>query len=77
MPLDLLLGRKPGDILALHWPHHWDARRASTRRLSNRMHRTVTSGEWQPSVFLSGDVAEKIAAIKQQLGPDLNVWGSG
>jgi dihydrofolate reductase len=28
-------------------------------------------------VFLSGDIAEKVARIKQQPGPDLNVWGSG
>jgi dihydrofolate reductase len=28
-------------------------------------------------VFLNGDIAEKVAQIKQQPGPDLNVWGSG
>jgi dihydrofolate reductase len=27
-------------------------------------------------VFLNGDIAEKVARIKQQPGPDLNVWGS-
>jgi dihydrofolate reductase len=27
-------------------------------------------------VFLSGDIAEKVAELKQQQGPDLNVWGS-
>ena len=37
----------------------------------------MTSGEWQPSVFLNGDIAEKVAKIKQQQGPDLHVWGSG
>jgi len=37
----------------------------------------MTSHEWQPSVFLNGDIAEKVAKIKQQPGPDLNVWGSG
>jgi dihydrofolate reductase len=29
------------------------------------------------SVFLSGDIAAKVAEIKQQPGPDLHVWGSG
>lgn len=37
----------------------------------------MTSGEWQPSVFLNGNVAEKVVGIKQQPGPDLHVWGSG
>jgi dihydrofolate reductase len=37
----------------------------------------MTSHEWQPSVFLNGDIAEKVAKIKQQPGPDLHVWGSG
>jgi dihydrofolate reductase len=38
---------------------------------------SLTSSEWQPSVFLSGDVAEKVAKLKQEPGPDLHVWGSG
>ncbi|MDD1748893.1 MAG: dihydrofolate reductase family protein, partial [Methanothrix sp.] len=37
---------------------------------------TVTSHEWRPSVFLNGNIAEKIARIKQQQGPDLHVYGS-
>lgn len=37
----------------------------------------MTSGAWQPAVFLGGDVAEEVAAIKRQPGPDLHVWGSG
>jgi dihydrofolate reductase len=28
-------------------------------------------------VFVNGDIAEKVAKIKQQSGPDLHVWGSG
>ncbi len=38
---------------------------------------TLTSHEWQPAVFLNGDIAEKVAKIKGQQGPDLHVWGSG
>jgi dihydrofolate reductase len=37
----------------------------------------MTSSEWQPSVFLNGDIAEKVANIKQQPGLDVHVWGSG
>jgi dihydrofolate reductase len=28
-------------------------------------------------MFLNGDIAEKVAKIKQQQGPDIHVWGSG
>ena len=36
----------------------------------------MTSSEWQPSVFLSGDIAEKVDKLKRQQGPDLHVYGS-
>ena len=36
----------------------------------------MTSHEWQPSLFLNGDIAGKITKIKQQQGPDLHVYGS-
>ena len=28
-------------------------------------------------MFINGEIAEKVARIKQQQGPDLHVWGSG
>ena len=37
---------------------------------------TMTSHEWEPSVFLNGDIAEKISKIKRQEGPDLHIYGS-
>jgi len=37
---------------------------------------TRDSSEWQPSVFLSGDLAEKVRELKQTEGPDLHVMGS-
>ncbi len=77
MPFDLLLGRKTFDIWAPYWPHHadaWPNVNTATKYIASN---TMTSGEWQPSVFLGGDIVEKIAKIKQQQGPDLHVWGSG
>jgi len=38
---------------------------------------TLTEHSWQKSVFLAGDVVEKIRALKQETGPDLQVHGSG
>ena len=77
MPLDLLLGRKTFDIWAAFWPQHgdiWPGANTATKYVASN---TVTSSEWQPSVFLNGDVAEKVAGLKQEQGPDLHVWGSG
>ena len=76
-PFDLLLGRKTFDIWAPYWPQHadiWPGVNTATKYVASN---TITSGEWQPSVFLSGDIAEKVAKIKRQPGADLHVWGSG
>ena len=75
MPFDLLLGRKTFDIWAAFWPQHgWPGFNTATKYVASN---TLTSHEWQPSVFLSGDIAEKVARLKQEQGPDLHVWGSG
>ncbi len=76
LPFDLLLGRKTFEIWATHWPHHadqWPGVMTATKYVASN---TMTSSEWQPSVFLSGDIAEKISKLKQQPGPDLHVYGS-
>ncbi len=77
LPFDLLLGRKTFEIWAPYWPGHadaWPGVNTATKYVASN---TMTSHEWQPSVFLNGDIAEKVAKIKQQPGPDLHVWGSG
>ena len=77
LPFDLLLGRKTFDIWAAYWPQHadgWPGVNTATKYVASN---TMTSHEWQPSVFLNGDIVDKVARIKQQPGPDLNVWGSG
>ncbi len=77
LPFDLLIGRKTFDILAPYWPHHvdvWPGVNAATKYVASN---TITSSEWHPSVFLSGNIAEQVAKIKQEPGPDLHVWGSG
>lgn len=77
MPFDLLVGRKTFEIWEPYWPKHVDAWRGVNTATKYVASNTITSSEWQPSVFLSGDIAEKVAKIKQQQGPDLHVWGSG
>ncbi len=76
LPFDLLIGRKTFDIWAPYWPHHadiWPGVNAATKYVVSN---TLTSAEWQPSVILSGDIAEKVSQLKQQPGPDLHVYGS-
>ncbi|HEU0291115.1 MAG TPA: dihydrofolate reductase family protein [Anaerolineales bacterium] len=77
MPFDLLLGRTTFDIWEPFWPQHadeWPGVNTATKYVASN---TRTSSQWQPSVFLNGDIAEKVAKIKGQPGPDLHVWGSG
>jgi len=76
LPFDLLLGRKTFDIWAPYWPEHGDAWPGANTATKYVASNTLTSSAWQPSVFLNGDIAEKVTAIKQQPGPDLHVWGS-
>lgn len=73
---DLLLGRKTFEIWEPYWPQHadvWPNVNKATKYVASN---TRTSSEWQPSVFLSGDIAVEVTKIKQQPGPDLHVWGS-
>ncbi len=77
LPFDLLLGRKTFEIWSPYWPHHGDAWPCVNAATKYVVSNTMTSSEWQPSVFLNGDIAGKVAKIKQQQGPDLHVWGSG
>ncbi len=75
-PFDLLLGRKTFEIWAPYWPQHGDAWPNVNTATKYVASTTLTTHEWQPSVFLNGDVAAAVAQLKQQPGPDLHVWGS-
>ena len=77
LPFDLLLGRITFDIWEQYWPQHaneWPGVNTATKYVASN---TRTSSQWQPSMFLNGDVPEKVTKIKEQPGPDLHVWGSG
>ena len=76
-PFDLLVGRKTFEIWEPYWPQHadvWPNVNSATKYVVSN---TRTSSAWEPSVFLNGDIAEQVAEIKRQPGPDLHVWGSG
>ena len=75
-PMDLLLGRKTFDMWEPYWPthsHFWPNVMTATKYVASN---TRTSSDWQPTVFLGGELAEKVSELKQTDGPDLYVFGS-
>jgi dihydrofolate reductase len=76
LPFDLLLGRTTFDIWEPYWPLRadiWPGVNPATKYVASN---TRTSSEWQPTVFLAGDIPEKVRQLKGQPGPDLHVYGS-
>src|SRR5215216_3335983 len=64
LPFDLLLGRVTFDIWEPYWPKHtdiWPGAATATKYVASN---TRTSSKWQRSVFLGGDIAEKITKLK-------------
>lgn len=76
-PFSLLLGRKTFEIFASYWPQHaedWPGINESTKYVVSN---TLSSADWKNSVIIQGDIVTKLQKIKQEDGPDLQVFGSG
>ena len=78
-PFDLVLGRRTYDIFAAYWPTASPEEGAqplndATKHVASRSRPSLS---WAGSVLVEGDVAEGIAALKQQEGRPLQVHGSG
>jgi len=76
-PYELLLGRGTYEIFAAHWPY--DEGPIADRLNSTRKHVASTTLErvdWNNSTLITGDVAEYVAALKNQDGPEIQVHGS-
>ncbi|MET8140940.1 dihydrofolate reductase family protein [Sphaerisporangium sp. NPDC005288] len=78
-PFDLVLGRKTYDLFASYWPNAPEevgAKRLNdaTKYVASRSRPTL---KWSNSVLIEGDVAEGVAALKKEDGPELQVHGSG
>src|SRR5688572_31677437 len=76
-----LLGRRTYEIFAAYWPNAPDEEQVIARPLNTLpkyvASRTLTGPlEWENSTVLQGDVAEAVAALKQEDGDDLHVIGS-
>src|SRR5919106_1105942 len=76
-PYELLLGRGTYEIFAAHWPY--DEGPIADHLNSTRKHvasTTLDRVEWNNSILISGDVAEYVATLKGQDGPEIQVHGS-
>lgn len=80
-PGGFLLGRRTFEILAAYWPTAPEEEQVIARPLNTLpkyvASRTLTEPlQWENSTLLKGDVAEAVAALKQEDGKDLRVIGS-
>ena len=76
-PYELLLGRGTYEIFAAHWPY--DEGPIADHLNSTRKHvasKTLERVEWNNSTLITGDVAEYVATLKRQDGPEVQVHGS-
>ena len=76
-PYELLLGRGTYEIFAAHWP--FDEGPIADHLNSTRKHvasTTLEQVEWNNSTLITGDVADYVAALKTEDGPEIQVHGS-
>ncbi len=76
-----LLGRRTYEIFAAYWPNAPEEEQVIAEPLNTKpkyvASRTLSDPlEWQNSTVLQGDVAEAVAALKQEDGSDVHVIGS-
>lgn len=72
---DLLLGRKTFDIFAAYWPEHADMWPGIMDVTKYCVSTTKTQSDWSNSVFLAN--VDDIKKLKESVGPDIQVIGSG
>jgi dihydrofolate reductase len=76
-PYELLLGLGTYEIFAAHWPY--DEGPIADHLNGTRKHvasTTLDNLEWNNSTLITGDVADYVANLKSQDGPEIQVHGS-
>ena len=76
-PYELLLGRGTYEIFAVHWPY--DEGPIADHLNGTRKHvasKTLERADWNNSTLITGDVADYVAQLKSEDGPEIQVHGS-
>jgi dihydrofolate reductase len=82
-PSDLLLGRKTYEIFAAYWPYvKSDNPNYQTADKLNSTQKYVASRTlkelgWNNSRLIKGDLVQEVKKLKEQNGPELQIYGSG
>jgi dihydrofolate reductase len=76
-PFSLLLGRKTFEIFASYWPKHADEWPGINDVTKYVVSSSLKKHEWNNSVFINDNVVEELKKLKEQDGPDMQVYGSG
>jgi dihydrofolate reductase len=76
-----VLGRRTFEIFAAYWPNAPEEEQVIAEPLNTKpkyvVSKTLTEPlDWQNSTLVQGEVAEAVAALKQEDGDDLHVIGS-
>src|SRR5215212_6350084 len=76
-PFDLVLGRRTYEIFAAFWPQSDDPGAEPLNRATKHVASTTLKElEWENSKLIEGGVPERVRALKEQDGPELQVHGS-
>jgi len=76
-----LLGRRTYEIFAAFWPNAPEEEQVVAEPLNSKPKYVVSTTlagplEWENSTLLEGEIADAVAAVKQEDGGDLHVIGS-
>jgi dihydrofolate reductase len=78
-PFDLLLGRKTYEIFAAYWPYAKSDDPIAVKFNSTKKYvvsTTLQKLDWSNSMLVKGSIVQEIEKLKQQDGPELQVYGS-
>jgi dihydrofolate reductase len=76
-PFSLLLGRITFEIFASYWPQHesqWPGVNEATKYVVSK---SLKKHKWSNSVFINNNVVKELKKLKNQKGPEMQVYGSG